>query len=89
MKIPKKIKVKGIKFDIVFEDLGDKIFGDFNELPPKIRINSKAPKKFQEMTLFHEITHILRSDIKEQWIKDFARDFWLVLKDNNLLKEGD
>ena len=89
MKIPNKIKIKGIEFDVVFEDLGDKVFGDFNELPPKIRINIKAPKKFQEITLLHEITHILRSDAKEQWIREFSWDLWLVLKENNLLKEGE
>ena len=87
MKIPNKIKIKGVEFNIKFEDLGDKLFGDFNELPPKIRINSKASKKFQEMTLLHEISHILRSGIKEQWIKEFSWDLWLDLKDNNLLKE--
>jgi len=87
MKIPKKIKIKGIEFDIKFEDLGDKLFGDFVELPPLIRINSKAPKKQQEMTLIHEILHIIRGDIKEQWIKEFAWDLWLILKENNLLKE--
>lgn len=89
MKIPKKVKIKGVEFDIKFEDLGDKVFGDFNELPPIIRINKKASKDFQEMTLLHEIMHILRDSIKEQWIKEFAWDLWLVLKDNNLLKEGD
>jgi len=89
MKIPNKIKIKGVEFDIKFEDLKDELFGDFNELPPQIRLNSKASKDFQEITLFHEIFHILRTSIKEQWIKEFAWDLWLVLKDNNLLKEGD
>ena len=41
MKIPKKLKIKGIEFDVKFEDLGDRIFGDFVEIPPEIRINSK------------------------------------------------
>ena len=87
MKIPNKVKIKGIEFDIKFEDLGDKLFGEFNELPPQITINIKASKDFQEITLLHEIMHILRDSIKEQWIKEFAWDLWLVLKDNNLLKE--
>jgi len=87
MKIPKKVKIKGIEFDVKFEDLGDGAFGDFNELPPKIRINSKASKDFQEITFFHEVLHILRTASKEQWIKEFARDLWQVLKDNKLLKE--
>lgn len=87
MKIPKKIKIKGIEFDIKFEDLGDKVFGDFDELPPLIRINTKASKEFQEMTLLHEILHITRRSMKEQWIEEFAWDLWLILNDNNLLKE--
>ena len=87
MKIPKKVKIKGIRFDVKFEDLEDKLFGDFTELPPQIRINEKASKKFQEVTFFHEVLHILRTDSKEQWIKELARDLWLVLKDNKLLKE--
>ena len=87
MKIPKKIKIKGIEFDIKFEDLGDNLFGEFVELPPQIRINIKAPKEFQEMTLIHEILHIIRGNIKEQWIKEFAWDLWLILKDNKLLKD--
>jgi len=87
MKIPKKVKIKGIEFDIKFEDLGDRVFGEFIELPPEIRINKNASKDYQEMTLFHEILHILRSDTKEQWAKEFAWDLWLVLKDNNLLKD--
>lgn len=89
MKIPDKIKVKGIEYDIKFEDLENKLFGDYVELPSQIRINTRATKEYQEMTLLHEIIHILRSDIKEQWVKEFAWDLWLVLKDNNLLKEGD
>ena len=87
MKIPNKIKIKGIEFDVSFEDLKDELFGDFCELPARIRINTKASKEHQEMTLFHEITHILRSDIKEQWVKDFSWDLWNVLKDNKLLKD--
>lgn len=89
MKIPNKVKIKGIEFDVTFEDLEDKLFGDYSELPAQIRINTKAPKEQQEMTLLHEITHILRSDLREHWVKEFAWDLWLVLKDNNLLKEGD
>lgn len=87
MKIPKKVKIKGIEFDVKFEDLGDRAFGDFNELPPLIRLNSKASKEFQEMTFIHEVLHILRDGTEEQWIKEFAWDLWLVLKDNKLLKE--
>ena len=87
MKIPEKLKIKGIEFNVKFEDLGDKLFGNFTEFPPQIRINSKAPKEQQEMTLFHEVLHILRSDVKEQWVKEIAWDLWLVFKDNKLLKE--
>lgn len=87
MKIPDKLKIKGCEFKIKFEDLKDELFGDFTELPAIIRINEKADKNFQEITLFHEALHILRSDIKEQWIKDFAWDLWQFLKDNNLLKD--
>ena len=87
MKIPKKVKIKGIEFDIKFEDLGDKVFGDFDELLPLIRINTKASKDFQEMTLLHEMLHILRDNMKEQWIKELAWDLWLILKENKLLKE--
>lgn len=86
MKIPRKVKIKGIEFDVKFEDLGDKLFGDFIELPPTIRINSKAPKEYQEMTLIHEILHIIRGTTKEQWIKELAWDLWLILKDNDLLR---
>ncbi len=87
MKIPEKVKIKGIEFDIKFEDLGNRIFGDFDELPPLIRLNSKASKDYQEMTFIHEVLHILRDNTKEQWIKELAWDLWLVLKENNLLKE--
>lgn len=87
MKIPQKVKIKGIEYDVIFENLGDKIFGDFNELPPQIRINSEALKEFQEMTLIHEILHIIRSNTEEQWVKELAWDLWLILKENNLLKD--
>ena len=87
MKIPNKITIKGCEFKIKFEDLKVELFGDFTEIPAVIRINEKADKNFQGITLFHEVLHILRSDIKEQWIKDFAWDLWQFLKDNNLLKE--
>lgn len=87
MKIPDKLKIRGVVFDVTFSELENKLFGDYNELPPVIRINKNAGKDFQEITLFHEALHILRGDIKEQWIRDFAWELWQFLKDNNLLKD--
>jgi Zn-dependent peptidase ImmA (M78 family) len=87
LKIPDKIKIKGVEFEVMYSELEDKLFGDYKELPPVIRINKNAGKDFQEITLLHEALHILRSDIKEQWVRDFAWDLWQFLKDNNLFKE--
>jgi len=87
MKIPNKIKIKGIEFDIKFEDLGNDYFGDFNELKKTIRLNTKSCKSYQEVTLIHEIMHIIAKELKEPMVERFAWDLWLILKDNNLLKE--
>jgi len=86
LKIPKKIKIKGIEYTVKFKDLGDKIFGEYIEMPAQIIINTKASKEFQEMTLLHEILHIIRGDMKEQWARELAWDLWLILNDNNLLR---
>lgn len=86
MEIPKKIKIKGIEFDIKFEDLGDKLFGNYDALDKIIRLNTKACKEHNEITLIHEIFHVLDIDIKESIVEKFAWDLWQVLKENNLLR---
>lgn len=87
MKIPKKVKIKGIEFDVKFEDLGSKLFGDYDALTKIIRLNSTACREQHEITFIHEIFHAIANDIKEPILEKLAWDLWLVLKDNNLLKE--
>ena len=86
MIIPDSIRIKGIDFKIEFEDLHNELFGDFTQLPPVIRINTRAGQSEQEITLLHEICHLLRPDMEETCVREFAWDFWQVLKENDLLK---
>ena len=86
MRIPKEVKIKSVNFKVSLEDLGDDLFGNYGENPPIIRINNKAPEDYKEMTLIHEILHILRGGMKENEVRELAWDLWAVLfKENKLI----
>jgi len=99
MKIPSKIKVSGVWYKIeIAKDTSD----DMNEAQNRGRVlfgkgiikilDSYFPES-KNRTLLHEIIHILDDDLgldlEEKTIRRLASGLYQVLKDNNLLKEGD
>lgn len=93
MKIPKKLKIGGIVYQVkIIDDLElDGEDGETNRFRNDIRINKLLPQEQKEATLIHEIMHCLNSQIVEEklghlFLESLAQQFYQVLKDNNLLK---
>ena len=91
MNIPKKFKIGGQWFDIIFQDLVDNgdNFGEFNYCPPYIKLATKykdehdnlidIPSNQLENTFKHEVIHawqyMMGSDTDEKEASTFAA-FW-------------
>ncbi len=97
MKIPNKVKVGGITYDVVFvKPKKDKLccvqhWGEvcFDEC--KIYIDNKVDKQRAWQILLHEVIHIIECDNNmdsaDSYIQTVSCGFYSFLKDNNLLKE--
>jgi len=97
MKIPNKIKVGGIDYEIEMVDYKEndfaeiKIWGKTERDKCKIVLyNGVNPQRLWE-TLFHEIIHIIDRhfdiNLNESKVERLSNGIYQVLKDNKLLKE--
>ena len=99
MKIPKKVKVNGIVYDIKLvtnreDEIHEvKYYGSVNFDKNLITLYSDRKDENIFRTLMHEIIHIINEDLKMGLIEDnirrLATGLYQSLKENNLLKEGE
>ena len=92
MKIPKKINVLGLTYDILEqEDLSD-VAGDSGQtwlMKQKILLERKQCQEQKEATLFHEIIEAINSQLElelpHKTICALETGFYQVLKDNKFI----
>ena len=88
MKIPKKIKVGALTYDVLFvEDYN--INQDHAELLKHkrfdaVRINKNQTKQQQELSFVHEIVHAINNELSEQDTEFWAQAIYQLLKENKL-----
>lgn len=97
MKIPSKVKIGGIIYDVDIEKVvhnsltEDKLWGhiEFNEC--KIYLNGGLAEQALDEVFLHEVLHGIehnfRINCKELDIDRLSHGIMAFLKDNNLLKE--
>ena len=97
MKIPSKINICGIIYDVIFESVKcnhmteEALWGNVIHRECVIYLNDTINTQKQWQTFFHEVTHAIAENysikINEDDVNRFANCFYQVLKDNQLLKE--
>ena|SRR3990167_9882309 len=89
MKIPKKLKIGGHIYRVVFQketDLASNDCGKTDRVKGIVAIDKDLIQSEKEETLFHEIMHIINNEYKEVEIDFLAQAIYATLKGNNLLK---
>ncbi len=95
MKIPKKLKIGGHVYDILWMPNNRKQCGETETADLKIRISPEFPQSQQEETIIHEILHAVRvqlslndsdTDKEERMVNALAGALYQVLNDNRMLK---
>jgi len=90
MKFPKKLKVGGHLYQIVFQkqtDLAENDCGKTDRTKGIIAIDADLTQSEKEVCLWHEIIHLMNSEYKEIEVEFLAQAIFAFLKDNKLLKE--
>jgi hypothetical protein len=96
-RIPDKIKIAGITYDVIQKNADDNlkpsgtVYGEIVYDRQKIVLEESAPKEFKECCLVHELVHgilyaMARHDLRsnEQFVEGFAQQLYQVMKDNKL-----
>ncbi len=89
MRIPKKIKIGGHLYKIVFEKSSGFKENDCAKLDREkgiIFIDAEIIQSEKEVSLFHEIFHSINGEMEEKETDFLAQAIYQVLKDNHLLK---
>lgn len=78
MKIPNRIKVGGITYQILIEPIersesGNLLLGQTNNIDNTIRINSKSAPERQQQTFFHELMHAVAFESSNTELYDDER----------------
>ena len=93
MKLPEKIRIGGVEFEIVKENrLNDgqrMLAGQFRPMDCQISIATDAAYQYQCLSLWHEIMHGIEDqhqlelgEDRERIIEAFAKGVYQVLQDN-------
>lgn len=93
MKIPKKIKIGVVWYDIIINANSEIIGGgDWDgeirydkKNGHKIYINAELTQEAQEATLIHEIMHGLNSTMNHEFLDSLSEQLYTVLKENKLI----
>ena len=87
MKIPKKLKIGGHIYKVVFQKtaLGDDC-GATERAKGIINIDGHLIDSEKEVTLFHEIFHCINAELPETEVDWLAQSVYAFLKLNNMLK---
>lgn len=88
MKIPSKIKIGGIMYDVKFvnDDEIDARFAEIDYPTDTISIKKILSQNQKEAAFFHEMLHAINSKMNESTIEFMAQMIYQVMKDNHLLK---
>lgn len=97
MKIPKKIKVGGITYDVRIQDDwmtrgesdGQRFYD--SDIGNVIFIAEHLSPEAKVTTLIHEVLHCMNSTMNHEFLDSLAEQLYAFLVDNNLLckKSGD
>ncbi len=85
MVFPKKIKIGGLTYKIVFCEIDD-AFGDTDFTKGVIRIDKNQKEEQKIATLLHEILHCLNSQLSEETTEFLAQGIYQVLIHNKFIK---
>jgi hypothetical protein len=81
MKIPEKLKIGGIYYDVkVAEELENRT-GEFDFTKLQIVLEKNKPE-VMELTLLHEIFHVINNEVREDIIEFFAQSMYQIMQDN-------
>lgn len=97
MKIPDKVKIGPIVYDVVIEKFNhnslteDKLWGHIEHDECKIYVNGNVESQTLDVILFHEVLHGFERtyglNLKENDVIRISHAIVDFLKENNLLKE--
>lgn len=93
MKIPEKVRIGGVEFDVVTESRlndGEKMLaGQIRYMDCQIAIAEESSHEYKCLSLWHEIMHGIEEQTqldlgedRERIIESFARGVYQVLQDN-------
>ena len=93
MKIPGKIRIGGVEFDVLIESRlndGEKMLaGQIRYMDCQIALTAESSHEYQCLSLWHEIMHGIEQQAQldlgeeqERIIEAFARGVYQVLQDN-------
>lgn len=68
-------------------ELGDDTQGDCDFEALEIRILKTLPKPLKELTLFHEIFHIIDMELDHDLVELLSSNIYHVLVENKLLRQ--
>ena len=94
MKIPKKLKIGAVTYEVIIatewkgrdenghdgECFYDRVMGH------KIYIGAELSREAQEVTFLHEVLHALNSTMDHEFLDSLSEQLYQVLADNNLLR---
>lgn len=86
MKIPTKLRVSGIDYNIKYSTtLGDNVLGLTDLDTNTISLGKSLTQEQKEITLFHELFHCINWELSESECEFLSHAIYAILKDNNLL----
>ena len=89
MDIPRKVKVGGHIYKVIFQkqtDLAENDCGKTDRTKGIIVIDADLIQSEKEETFFHEVIHVINTEYKEVEVDFLAQAFYAFLKNNKLLK---
>ena len=89
MKIPKKLKIGGHNIKVVLKPFwkgSDSEDGLFENCKNEIWIKAELSQSQKEVTLIHEILHVLNSTLNHVVLDSLSEQLYRVLKDNKSLR---
>jgi len=81
MKIPSSIKIGGVIYKIVFQELDDSS-GKTDFSKSIIYLDDKQSKDQVQATFLHEIFHCINNQMSEEKVEFLAQACYQILKDN-------
>jgi hypothetical protein len=87
MIFPKKLKIGGHSITVEVSDLTDmERQGDTDRAANKIRVCTSLAKSAKEAALFHEIFHVMNSELDHALLESLSEQIYQVLSDNKMLR---